>query len=362
MGDYILLFVFISISIFFSFLCSVWEAVLLSLPASYGDVLLKEGNKLGHTIKDLTRPEKTEKALAGILTLNTIAHTVGAMGVGAMAVKIWQDGIMATMVVPVLMTLAILIFSEIIPKTIGKNNWRTLSGFTAKSLNFVLLVLSPIIWLSKMITGLFIRKKAIIAKTSKTEIAVMADKGAADGAIGTSGSTIIKNLLRFDSILAKDIMTPRTVALTANEEMTIRAFYDAHPNLRFSRIPVFKNTKDDIDGFVMKDDILASIINEKGDQPLRSIKREIMIINQQLHLPALFNKIMEKREHIALVVGEFGGMQGIVTMEDVIETLLGMEIMDELDNTADMQLLARKNWEKRAKLLGIISEEDAAEN
>ncbi len=352
--DYILLGVFLFISIVFSFLCSVWEAVLLSLPSSYGDVLLEEGKTIGKDIKALTEPENTEKALAGILTLNTIAHTVGAMGVGAMGVRIWQDGIMATAVIPVLMTLAILIFSEIIPKTLGKNNWKSLAPFTVRSLNIVLLILGPIIWLSKLITSFFVKEKKEKDKTSKTEIAVMADKGAADGAIEANESKIIKNLLRFDSILAKDVMTPRTVVVAANEIIPIIDFYESNKNLRFSRIPVFSNNKDNINGFVMKDDILSSIINGKGDQSLKSIVRDIMIVNEQFPIPDLFNQLMEKRGHIALVVDEFGGMSGIVTMEDVIETLLGMEIMDEFDNTADMQVLARKRWEMRAKNLGLI--------
>ncbi len=353
---YILLFVFLGISIVFSFLCSVWEAVLLKIPPSYGDILIQEGKHIGHEIKEMTtNPKQTDKALAGILTLNTIAHTVGAMGVGAMAVNIWQDGIMATAVVPVFMTLAILIFSEIIPKTIGKNNWRSLAPFTVKSLNIVLVLLFPIIWLSKLITGLFVKEKEE-EKTSKTEIAVIADKGAEDGAIDKSESKIIKNLLRFDSIWAKDVMTPRTVVKAANQDTSIQDFYNENKNLRFSRIPVYDSTKDNINGFVMKDDVLSGIINGEGKKSLKSIMRDIMIVNEKFPVPDLFNNFMEKRGHIALVVDEFGGMSGIVTMEDVIETLLGMEIIDEFDNTEDMQLLARKNWEKRAKNLGLIEE------
>jgi len=351
---YLLLIGFCLISIVFSFLCSVWEAVLLSLPPSYGDVLIEEGNSIGAEIKELTTPEKTEKALAGILTLNTIAHTVGAMGVGAMAVNIWKDGIMATAIIPVAMTLAILIFSEIIPKTIGKNNWRSLAGFTVKSLNLVLLILFPIIWLSKAVTSIFIKSKKEQEKTSKTEIAVIADKGAADGTIEASDSKIIKNLLRFDSILAQDIMTPRTVLKAAEENMTIKDFYEKNPKLRFSRIPLYQESMDQIIGFMMKDDLLTDMINSNGTRQLKDIKREIKVYKETLPVPELFNRLMESREHIALLMDEFGGVAGIVTMEDVIETLLGMEIMDEFDKTADMQVLARRNWEKRAKQLGLI--------
>lgn len=353
MGSYTLLIVFFFVSIFFSFLCSVWEAALMSISPSYAQILVKEGQtELGHKVEEFK--EDIEEPIAAILTLNTIAHTVGAIGVGAQATAIWGETnpFITGAVVPVVMTLAILILSEIIPKTLGAKYWKAWTPFTVKSVSFLLVILAPIIWLSNLITGMIGGEED--NKTSKTEIAVVAEKGEKDGAILATESKIIKNLLRFDSVQAKDIMTPRTVVHAAQEDMLISDFYEKNKELRFSRIPVYTDSKDNINGFIMKDDFLTAMIKNGGKDSLKSIKREISITNETYPITDLFNDMMERRDHIAMVVDEFGGLSGIVTMEDVIETLLGMEIMDEFDSTDDMQVLARKKWEKRAKQLGLI--------
>jgi len=215
----------------------------------------------------------------------------------------------------------------------------------------------PLVWLGQIITKK-LKKDKNKSVLSRVDFQVMTDIGAKEGVIKTNESKIIQNLLRFETIRAKDIMTPRTVVKAASEDITVRDFFEENKNLRFSRIPVFKELRDHITGFFLKDDLLLSIINGNEDVPLKDITREVLITNETTPIPELFNKLMEKREHITLVVDEFGGMAGIVTMEDVIETLLGLEIMDEMDNTEDMQALARKNWEKRAKLLGILKEEE----
>lgn len=356
----LLLVIFVLVSILFSFLCSIWEAVLLSIPPSFVEIKLQEGNPIGNILKRFK--ENIDEPLAAILSLNTIAHTAGAIGVGAQAAAIWPTqkllGIpIAAVIVPVVMTLAILYLSEIIPKTLGANNWNRLSGFTVYSINFIIKLLRPLVWTSQLVTKL-LKKDKSKSVLSRADFTAMAEIGAKQGVFQQDESKIIQNLLRFNTIRAKDIMTPRTVVVAADEEIGIRDFYEDNRGLHFSRIPIYKESKDHINGFVLKDEILASIINEHGDSPLKDIKREIMIVNDQLFLPELFNQFMEKREHIALVVGEFGGMEGVVTMEDVIETLLGMEIVDEMDNTEDMQMLARKNWEKRAKSLGLIEKKE----
>lgn len=362
MGAYSLLIFFFLVSITFSFLCSVWEAVLLSITPAYAELELQKGTKVGHLLQSFK--QKISRPLSAILTLNTIAHTVGAMGVGAQAEAIWSSSaglsipfinvtIGANAVVGVVMTLAILILSEIIPKTIGANYWKALTPFTVKSLNFIIIALYPLVYLCELITTKLKKEKTGFSRVDFSATAKLSQK---DGALKQSEYRIIDNLLRFSTILAKDVMTPRTVVIAAEENMTIQAFYEKHPNLRFSRIPIYDKSKDNINGFFMKDDMLSNIIQKNGDAPLKSIIREIMIINDTFPIPELFNKFMEKREHVALIVDEFGGMSGIVTMEDVIETLLGLEIMDEFDNTDDMQALARKKWEQRAKNLGIIDE------
>ncbi|WP_425421199.1 CNNM domain-containing protein [Phaeodactylibacter xiamenensis] len=350
-------------SILFSFLCSIWEAVLLSITPSFVEVTYKQGTKTGQLLK--TFKEDIDRPLSAILTLNTIAHTVGAIGVGSQAGKMYgdQNMVLGSFELPfsveafvgAAMTLAILILSEIIPKTLGANNWKQLSGFTVNSLNVVIFALYPLVWLSQLITR-SMKKDKNKSVLSRADFSAMAEIGEKEGIFRSNESRIIHNLLRLNTIRTKDVMTPRTVVKAANQERTIQEFYDKNEKLQFSRIPVFAESKDHINGFVLKDEILSNIIKNNGSAPLRDIMREILIINEQIPLPDLFNQLMEKREHIALVVDEFGGMAGIVTMEDVIETLLGIEIVDEQDNIEDMQLLARKNWEKRAKVLGLLEE------
>ncbi len=359
----VLLLVFFLISIIFSFLCSVWEAVFLSLPPSYVEMKQKEGNRVGRLLKQFK--DNVDRPLSAILTLNTIAHTVGAMGVGMQAEKVFGHSDLyiadyrlpftTEAVIGAVLTLAILIFSEIIPKTIGANYWKALTNFTVTSLNFIVYALYPLVWLSQILTKI-LKKDKERSVFSRAEFTAMAEIGEKEGIFRQEESKIIRNLLRFNTIQAKDIMTPRTVVKVASEATTVRVFYEENRNLRFSRIPIFRDSKDHINGFVLKDEILSNLVNGQDDVQLKDIRREIMIVNEQFPLPELFNKLMERREHIALVVDEFGGMAGIVTMEDVIETLLGMEIVDELDNIEDMQLLARKNWERRARSLGLLEE------
>ena len=365
-----LLLTYACLSIIFSFLCSIWEAVLLSVTPTYVEIEAQKGTSKGLALKQMKAD--IDRPLSAILTLNTIAHTVGAILVGSTAATIWADSepwftlpvldmpITPEVVVTVLMTLAILLLSEIIPKTIGASYWKSLTGFTISSIKVIMFIMAPLVWLSQLLTKL-LKSPGHGSVLSRQDFATMADISVKTGVIAKGESRIINNLLTFNTVQAKDIMTPRTVVQAAAENMSIQQFYDAHENIRFSRLPIFKGNKDSINGFVLKDELLDNIIKKRGSSPLSSIKREIMIVNEVMSLPDLFNQLMEKREHIALVVDEFGGMSGIVTMEDVIETLLGLEIVDELDGIADMQALARKNWEKRAKILGILDDEKPAE-
>jgi CBS domain containing-hemolysin-like protein len=350
-----LLILFFCISIVFSFLCSMWEAVLLSITPTFASIKMQEGSAVGRMIKHFK--DNIDQPLAAILTLNTIAHTVGAIGVGAQATKIWAQSNpwITGFAVPAAMTLAILILSEIIPKTIGANHWERLSPFTVYSLRIVIFALLPLVRLSQLITRMLKRDQSKSVFT-RTEFAALAEIGAEQGVFARDESEIINNLLRFHEVLARDIMTPRTVVKAVSEEMTLGDFHAANPNLRFSRIPVFeRDSKDQITGYVLKDEVLSRLIEpDGGDSLVREIKREILAVSEVFPIPDLFTRFIQERQHIALVVDEFGGTSGIVTMEDVIETLLGFEIVDELDGTTDMQVLARKNWERRARALGLI--------
>jgi len=254
------------------------------------------------------------------------------------------------------MTLAILILSELIPKTLGANSWKSLTPFTVRSLDIIIKLLFPLVWLGQWITKL-LKKDKNKSVLSRADFQAMTDLGHREGVFDKSESKIMRNLLRFNSIVVKNIMTPRTVMLAAEESMTINEFYQENKPLRFSRVPIYKDSKDNVTGFVLRSELLAKLVNDEDSLLLKDLIRPLMITNESMPVPDLFNQMIEKREHITLVVGEFGGVNGIVSMEDLIETLLGLEIIDEMDNADDMQMLARKNWEKRAKELGIISPE-----
>jgi len=366
-----LLLLFAFVSIFFSFLCSILEAVLLSVTPTFINVKKKEGKAYANALEALKTD--VDRPLIAILTLNTIAHTVGAILVGVQAKVAYVElygsqtktvfGIEFTEdlmvgVVSSIMTLFILIASEIIPKTIGATYWKQLANFTTKALKILIFPLkwTGILWLLQLTTKLIGSKGHHGSVLSREDFHVMADMAHKEGVFQESESKIIKNLLTFKEVLVKDIMTPRTVLKTASEEMKIQEFYDANPNLKFSRIPIYGSSVDEISGYFLKDNLMEAIIKGKGEQLLKSIKRELTITTRNLPIPDLFEKLIAKREHIALVVDEYGSVSGLVTQEDVIETLLGLEIMDESDNVADLQMLARKSWESRAKRLGLIEE------
>ncbi|NJB38153.1 CNNM domain-containing protein [Croceivirga sp. JEA036] len=343
------------ISIFFSFLCSILEAVLLSITPTFLNVKKQEGKDYATTLEE--HKKDIDKPLIAILTLNTIAHTVGAILVGGQAEVLYgAEGGYGVFIISAVMTILILVASEIIPKTIGATYWKGLANFTAKTLTIMVFIMkwTGLLWILQLFTKLIGKKGAHGSVLSREDFTAMTDIAEEEGVFQESESKVIRNLLTFDEIQAKDVMTPRTVMKIASEDTTIEEFYHKNKPLQFSRIPVYKDRMDNITGFFLKDELLESIVNKEGDKTLGSLKREILVTNRNKPIPQLFEKFVEKNEHISLVVDEYGSVSGLVTMEDVIETLLGLEIMDESDNVENLQLLARKNWESRAKRLGII--------
>ncbi|MDT0689672.1 CNNM domain-containing protein [Salegentibacter sp. F188] len=356
-----LLITYAVLSIFFSFLCSMLESVLLSITPTYIRVKTKDGKQFAKTLQNFK--QNIDQPLIAILTVNTIAHTVGAILVGVQAEKAFGDGGNAVGIVSAVMTMAILIISEIIPKTIGATYWQSLGNFTAKTLKIMIFPLryTGILWLMMLFTKL-IGKSAHVSTMSPEEFIAITDAAEEEGMLKESETTVIKNLLVFKSVEAKDVMTPFSVAVTEDETTTIEEFHRSHKNLRFSRIPVYKNKANNITGFILKDEVLEEIIEEKGNEPLSSLKRNISVTNESTPIPELFEVYVQQRTHMSIVVDEYGNTVGLVTMEDIIETLLGLEIMDESDNIEDMQLLARQNWERRAKRLGLIHRKDNEDN
>ncbi len=344
---------FFVLSILVSFLCSIWEAVLLSVTPLYVSRMENERPVIGKLLNRFK--EDIDRPLSAILTLNTIAHTVGAVGVGVQAGKIFGTHhldlyffqITYESLVAGLMTLAILILSEIIPKTLGASFWKKLTPFTVRSLKFLLILLAPFVWMSKWITRLVKSEKGK-SVLSRADFAAMADAGLKSGALDQDEKSIIQNLLRLENLKVKDIMTPRSVILTLNEELSLGEVYSENKPLQFSRIPVFYDHPDNITGLILKDSILENLAEDRHSKKASEIKREILFVEDEFTVAKLMDALILKRQHLAMVADKFGSVVGLVTMEDLFETLLGLEIVDETDKVEDMQKLARENWEKKS--------------
>ena len=351
-----LLFLYAVVSIVFSFLCSILEAVLLSITPTFITVKKNEGKAYADTLKklkdDLNRP------LISILTVNTVAHTVGAILVGVQAEKTFGSGNNAVGIVSAIMTLLILILSEIIPKSIGATYWKQLANFSSKAITVLMFPLkyTGILWVLELTTKLIGKNAHDNIIVSREDFHAMADIAQEEGVFIESETKVIKNLINFKKVKVSSIMTPRIVMKTTSNNQTIQQFYDENPKLKFSRVPIYQDSVDDIRGYFLKDDLLESIIKGNGNKTLETLQREIIVTDRDEPIPVLLEKLIESREHIALIVDEFGSISGIVTQEDIIETLLGLEIVDESDGHEDLQDLARNMWEIRAKRHGIIDD------
>lgn len=351
---YTLLISFFVLAIFFSFMCSLWEAVLLSITPTYARIEHNKGTITGRHLQEFK--ENIDRPLSAILTLNTIAHTVGAIGVGEQAAAIWSDSnpLITRILVPGGMTLAVLILSEIVPKTIGALYWQRLAKFTVFSLRFLMIALAPLVWLGQLVTR-SLKKDSDKAVLTRSDFLAMTEMGEQDGVFDADESQMIGSMIRFQSVQVRDIMTPRTVVSATSQEQTIEHYYKNRKQSQFSRIPTYsQNSKDLITGYILKIDVAEAIIDGRGEELLSELKRDIVAVGETLAVTELFTNLMTRREHIAVVLDDFGGMAGIVTMEDLIETILGMEIMDETDTATDMRILAQKHREKRAQTLGVL--------
>jgi CBS domain containing-hemolysin-like protein len=338
------LFVYFGLALGVSFLCSILEAALLSVTPSHVAKLEQDRPKVGGRLRTLKT--NVDRPLAAILSLNTIANTAGAAGVGAEAQRIWGSEALA--VASAVLTLAILVFSEILPKTLGALYWRRLTGFLAAVLPTMILVLSPLVWLSDAITRSLKRRHE--AETfSREEFAALARIGGQQGVFDESEMRILKNLFHFGSLRTRDIMTPRTVMFSLEENTSVRDAVAKRGSMVFSRIPIWKDSPDHVTGYILKDQLLLRAARDELDVPIVAFAREALMVPDTIGLPALFEKLLDHREHIAVVVDEYGGVDGVVTMEDVLETLIGLEIVDEMDSVQDMRAMARSKWETRAK-------------
>jgi CBS domain containing-hemolysin-like protein len=322
--------------------------VLLSVTPSHIATLQHDGRSSGRVLKELK--DNIDRPLAAILSLNTIAHTVGAVGVGAEAGAIW--GSLGVGVASGLMTLLILVLSEIIPKTIGATYWRGLAPPIARTLPILVRALAPLVWISELITRLIGRERESDVVT-REEVAAMAGLSSESGGMPDDEMRIVKNLVALDSLTVHDIMTPRTVMIAFPQEMTVADLLEGSPNLPVSRLPIYDGSIDRIKGFVLKSDVLMAQAQDKHDTQLIELRRDLKAIPANATLSTMLRTLLREQQHLALVIDEYGGTDGLVSVEDLIETLLGVEIVDEADVADDMQRLARRQWAHRAKSLGI---------
>ncbi len=339
----ILLIFFLLLALMVSFLCSTLESVLMSTTLSYITLRENEGYKPATLMKAYkTEPEK---ALAAILSLNTIANTVGAAGVGRQAVAVFGEVWFG--VVSAIMTLLILIFAEIIPKTIGTTYWKHLMGFTAHAIRLLIAVLYPFVLLIRWVTSRFPEPEE--AAVSREEVIAMANVGEEEGVIEEDENKIIRNVMRLDDIKAYDVMTPRVVASIAPEKMTLKDFYDTDKYDHFSRIPVYADSPEYITGYVLRNDVLEDLAEDHFKKTLKEIKRPLPQFNEEMTVGDIFDQLLKQKSQISIVIDEYGCFQGILTLEDVIETIFGLEIIDENDEVTDMQQYARERWKQRQK-------------
>ena len=341
-----LLLLFLVITLLVSFLCSTLESVLMTTTLSYISLREDEGDKAAVLFKKYKLD--TERPLAAILSLNTIANTVGSVGIGMQSTLVFGNkwvGLTSAIV-----TLLILIFAEIIPKTIGTTYWKSLMTFTAYTTRALIVIMFPFVLLVHYLTRMFHKEDTVGDNTvSREEVSAMANVGEEEGVIEKDENKIIQNIIRLDDIKAFEVMTPRVVAAIASEKMTLREYYDSDAYDHFSRIPVYAESPEFITGYVLRDDALEDLAEDHFDTKLGDIKRSLPYFNEDTSISDIFDAMLKQKSQIALVIDEYGCFQGIITLEDIIETIFGFEIIDENDVITDMQQYARERWQKRQK-------------
>ena len=341
-----LLLAFLLSAMCISFLCSLLEATLMSTPLSYVTMREEEGYK--PAVKFKQYKQESSRPIAAILSLNTIANTIGAAGVGQQATIVFGSAWFG--VVSAITTILILVFSEIIPKTIGTTRWKSLMGFTTVVLTGLIYLLYPVVRLVELLTNL-ISPKEPDTMVSREEVSAMANVAEEGGDLEEDENTIIQNLINMDEVIASDAMTPRVVCDIAPETMTAKQFFKDKRYLHHSRIPVYDKDEEYITGYILRMEAVQLMAEDKFDVTLGSIKREIQSFPKDKPLDEIWDVMIEKDEQISVIIDEYGCFQGILTLEDVIETLIGDEIVDEMDTVRDMQQLARDKWKKIAKKL-----------
>lgn len=332
-----------------SFLCSLLESVLMSTPISFITMRKEQGYRPAE--KFLKFKSDPDRPLAAILSLNTIANTLGAAAVGRQATILFGStwfGIISAMT-----TLLVLVFSEILPKTIGTTYWKNLMGFVTSAISFLMVLMYPLVVMVRLISRLLAKDDAEVT-VSREEVTAMANIGAREGVIDSDENKVIQNIMKLDNVKACDVMTPRIVAMTAQENMTLKNFYKNETYLHFSRIPVYADSPEYITGYILLSDALEGLADDEFDKRLVELKRPISFFKEDDSCGYIWEELVRKHDQIGLIIDEYGCFQGIITLEDIIETILGLEIIDENDQATDMQQFARKRWERRQKRFRTI--------
>ena len=335
---------YLFLALFISFICSLVEATLLTTPKSYL-LSIEENNQWVTSFLSLKK--NIDKPLSAILTLNTIAHTIGAAGVGAEITRLFGDNYLGF--ASSILTILILFLSEIIPKTIGATYSKGLSKFTFYTVRFMLMITYPFVLVSMKITGLIAKKKN--TSVTREQLSALANLGYDEGVFSKQENRIIQNIIDLKKIKISEITTPRVVVFSADEENTLDNFSREHKKIKFSRIPLYSKQIENITGYMFLQDYIEKISNKENlNSKLKSLRRDILKVPYSVNVFALFNQLLEKKEHISIVIDEYGGLVGIVTLEDILETLIGLEIIDESDQQVDVQKFARQKWKnKKAK-------------
>ena len=349
-----LLLVYLLLTMGISFLCSLLESVLMSTPISFITMKEEEGDR--HAARFLKFKQDPDRPLTAILSLNTIANTLGAAAVGHQATLLTGDHWFG--IVSAVMTILILVFSEIVPKTIGTSHYKDLL-WLSKIMQMLVYLLYPIVWVVDKLHSSISDEEPDLG-ISREEVSAMANIGEEEGVLDNSENKVIQNIIKLDDIKAYDVMTPRVVAAIAPENMTLKQFYRQEDLSHNSRIPVYADSPEFITGYVLRYDVLENLAEDKFDMRLKSIKRKIAAFHEETTVGDIWESLLKTKDQIALIIDDYGCFQGIITLEDIIETILGMEIIDENDTVTDMQQYAKDRWLKRQKQYKqiVLPEED----
>jgi CBS domain containing-hemolysin-like protein len=336
----LLIYFFLSLALVF--FCSFLESVILSVSNSYAALLVKKGRKSGRILRNMKR--RINHPLAAILTFNTIGEIVGAAAVGAQTYRVFGNKWVALS--SALMTVCILFFGELIPKTIGASNWKKAAPAAAYLITFLIYLTYPIVITFEAISS-FISKKSSQLPISREEIIVLAENAVSEGVLLKKEARIIENLLLLSKIRTEDILTPRSVIIALQKDMTVAEAMSLKPPIKFTRIPVYNKGLDDVIGLVLHDKIIEFFCSQKSDTHVEELMGPIYAVPESKPIADLLDEFINRREHLFEVVDEYGGTAGIVTLEDVLETLLGVEIVDEFDSVEDMQAYAIEKWKQK---------------